>query len=783
MKKSIGSLFLLCLFVYAMKSSAFFPSLQMLKDTQWDLSLFPVLGLKKAEALLWLIPIGLGFFGWVRWIRCSLLSSLDGLVVDLAAWAVALCFFSFYCFALGVNDLLTQFVVGLFFVIGFIPGVLELNDVWKSYKAKTSGAGFWFPFGLVALVWGFEYLSPPIIWDAVLDHFRFAEEAARLHQIPFHWTNHTGDMPKFVETLLAGFWCLGGETLAKFLSGLSALLTAYLVWVIAQENGFSNRVGQWVYWSCPLFLALFAWGYVEGFLAFYEVLALYCLWQFYKQPKVKRWVYLCAFFLGAAFSIKYTAVLAIVACDVLLIYHNFKHKRWGSRFLPAAVLLFLPILPWVLRNEFANGNPLYPLATQWLGGPPGYNAHMESSLLEDTGKPAGLSVLSWVSLLWNNFFTLNNQVGAAWTPLLLMSLPWWGRIFKDRFMVFLLTFTGVFLTGWFFFCTSLRHASGGVLVLVLMAAMVWDKALKEDGQWAKAAFGLGCALSLWLCVSAQLSTTAPYASALGLEDPLKRLERNYGFNLDTFAAYRDIENQSDSFDKVVALGVFQTYPLQRTSYVDFYWKRPTLLSWASDCKTAEDLVARFKKEGALFVLYPREEAIHSFGRNKNYQLEGMSEKEYLRFWSYFMFPVAEYENTFVYRVTQTPSAKPMVLHEVPGLQESGFYEIQKADFEGDKQKAYQLAVDWTAKYPFIAEGWRQRAQVEGSINPENAYHSALKANQLGLQDVSLCQVLSLGLMSQKQPVKAKVWNNLALYREKVENAKEESALGFYRNAE
>jgi hypothetical protein len=207
------------------------------------------------------------------------------------------------------------------------------------------------------------------------------------------------------------------------------------------------------------------------------------------------------------------------------------------------------------------------------------------------------------------------------------------------------------------------------------------------------------------------------------------------------------------------------------------------LSWASDCKTAEDLVARFKKEGALFVLYPREEAIHSFGRNKNYQLEGMSEKEYLRFWSYFMFPVAEYENTFVYRVTQTPSAKPMVLHEVPGLQESGFYEIQKADFEGDNQKAYQLAVDWTAKYPFIAEGWRQRAQVEGSINPENAYHSALKANQLGLQDVSLCQILSLGLMSQNQPVKAKVWNNLALYREKVENAKEESALGFYRNAE
>ena len=780
MKKSIGSLLLLGLFLYGIRASVFFPSLQMLKDTQWDILLFPTLGFQKAEAVLWVTAIGLGFLGWTRRITRSLLSALDGPGVGLVAWAMALCFFSFYCFALGVNELLSKSRVCLFFAAGVVPGFIDIKENWKSFQWKIGGMSLWVPFGLVALVWGFEYLSPPIIWDAVLDHFRFAEEAARLHEIPFHWTNHTGDMPKFAETLLAGFWSLGGETLAKLLSGLSALLTAYLVWVIARENGFSNRVGQWVFWSCPLFLALFAWGYVEGFLAFYEILGLYCLWRFLEKSQVKIWLYLCAFFLGVAFSIKYTAIFAIIACDAMLIYYRFKEKRWGSRSWLMALFLFLPMVPWVLRNELANGNPLYPLVTHWFGGPPGYNPRMESSLLEDTGRPPGLSVMGWLSLLWNDFFTPNNQVGAAWTPLVLMSLPWWGRVLKDRFAFFLVTFTAIFVVFWLLFCTSLRHASGGVLVLALIAAMAWDKALKEDGSWVKVAFGLGCALSLWLCVSAQLSTTTPYASALGLEDPMKRLERNYGFDLDSFAAYRDIENQSDPYDKVVALGVFQTYPLQRTSYVDFYWKKPTLLSWAGDCQTAEELAARFKKEGALFVLYPREEAIHSFGRNKNYELEGMTEKEYLRFWRYFMEPVAEYENTFVYRVAQTPSAKPVALHEVPGLQEAGFYGIQKADFKGDKQKAYQLAVDWTAKYPFIAEGWRQRAQVAGEISPEDAYASALKANELGLQDIGLCRVLSLGLLRQNQPARARVWDNLALYREALENTKEEEALEVYR---
>jgi hypothetical protein len=90
-------------------------------------------------------------------------------------------------------------------------------------------------------------------------------------------------------------------------------------------------------------------------------------------------------------------------------------------------------------------------------------------------------------------------------------------------------------------------------------------------------------------------------------------------------------------------------------------------------------------------------------------------------------------------------------------------------------------VDWTAKYPFIAEGWRQRAQVAGSIRPEDAYLSALKANQLGLQDISLCQVLSLGLLRQDQQAKAEAWDNEALNRETFENTKEEEALAFYRN--
>jgi len=152
LKKSILSLFLLGLFVYGVKVATFFPSLEMFRETHWNLSLFPVFGLKKAEALLWLFPVGLGFLGWVRWIRRSLLKGLDGPLVRLLAFAITLSLFSFYCFALGVNQVLTQLLVAAFFAAGFISGFYELKEIRKSFQLG------WESVGVVVLIWGFDYL-------------------------------------------------------------------------------------------------------------------------------------------------------------------------------------------------------------------------------------------------------------------------------------------------------------------------------------------------------------------------------------------------------------------------------------------------------------------------------------------------------------------------------------------------------------------------------------------------------------------------------------------------
>jgi len=205
--------------------------------------------------------------------------------------------------------------------------------------------------------------------------------------------------------------------------------------------------------------------------------------------------------------------------------------------------------------------------------------------------------------------------------------------------------------------------------LVLLASVAWEEAFKTNNRWIKGVFVLGAALSLWLCLSAQFTATAPYAVALGMEDPALRLKRHYTKDLDTYAAYRGIKEHSEPKDKVIAFGVFQTYLLDRISFVDFKWKRPIFLQWAAQCRTAEQLAELLHKEGVRYFLYQNWEAVQMSKVEKDFNLVGLPVSEYVRFWRYYMEPVGKYENSFVYGVLTVPLAVPRKLNQLPGLQE------------------------------------------------------------------------------------------------------------------
>lgn len=362
---SLVSVVFLALFLWSIGLQSFFPSLRLLQDTQLDFSFFFQTWSLRALSFLWLIPVCLGFLGWSRFLKGLFFPALEKSVAGYLGFSLCIASFSLYILVLGVNGILYWPLTVLFFVPVLWEGVkewqyLELGKWWRVPQS-------WGWLGIMPiLLWAFEYLSPPLVWDAVLDHFRYAREVSRLHQIPFHWVNHTGDMPKAAELVLAGFWNLGGEPLSKLALLLPALLTTWLLKNFSEGKRDKDSTASWIFWTCPYFLALYAFGYAEGFLAFFEVTALFCVWRGLEDPKKSFWLPLAAFFLGTALVVKYTAVLAVGALFLLIFYETVFQKKkirmnFSTVFWPLSCQFFLGFLRigWHLGTRFIPWQHLF----------------------------------------------------------------------------------------------------------------------------------------------------------------------------------------------------------------------------------------------------------------------------------------------------------------------------------------------------------------------------------------------------------------------------------------
>ncbi|MGH7738684.1 MAG: hypothetical protein ACREL1_00925, partial [bacterium] len=574
--------------------------------------------------------------------------------------------------------------------------------------------------------------------------------------------------PKGAELIWAGFWTLGGESLARLSGGLVLAAALYAALVFARRW----KTPEWpvclILTACPFWLAIFGWGYDEGLLALYEVLILMGLDFSLREPRNRPIGFAVAFFFaGAALGVKYTALFAWSGLGVILLYEKFWTNpkiRFDWKWI---FWISLPCVPWLLRNALANGNPFYPMAESWWGGPPGYNASMESALWADTGSLGHWTLLSALKTLALDFGTSRNQVGAFLAPLLLMSVPFWKLLRKSDEAKRWFIFSAVFFAAWIIFCTNLRHAAGGLLALVFLAGAAWALGLRSSHRSLRWVFVLGLVFSIWGTWVVQANSTRPYGCALGIQDPLARLGRNYNIDFDSFAAYATVEKNSAPLDKSMAFGVYETYPLRRTAFVDFFWKKPIFLAWASHCQTAEQLAEKLKREGVTTFIYQRLEAVYMSRKEKDFKLSGMSVSEYSRFWRLYTEPIASFENSTVYQMRTRPLPQPRFLTDIPGLEEAGLFPIFRTEQKRQWRAAYQAAVEFTERFPFLGIGWERRACDAGRLKRwKEAVVSGRRAEGLETESLDLCDTMVQGCAFLHETKDLAMWQAKRTSRQK-----------------
>ncbi len=768
MRKTIFSLILLVAFSFSLGWDAFRPDFTLWKGTEWSLACAGPLWMGRFVAVLGLVAAFFGFSGWTFLLGRSLFSGLPEKERWFPSFVLSTAFFSLWTFGLAVNGILQGMSVLAFFAPAWI-------FAGRPFKGSNRRKVIWTTLEIILflplLLWLAEILAPPVAWDAVLDHFRFAKEVVRLRQLPLQWPDHTGLMPKSADLMLAGFYSMGGEPLARMASSLAAVISAASLLFFLRAIPQAGRRALAVFFSCGFFLVVYTFGYVEGFLAGYELASLACLGEAMTAKKGARtWFATSAFFMGCALGVKYTALFAAVG---LLAVWVFGRGKEGKPLYSSWALLgfLLPCLPWLLRNYLAQGNPCYPLLTGIFGtSPGGYTLGMEKMLLSDTGAPSGAPPLRILRVFWDNFFTLRNQTGAALTPMLFAALPWAGKAWKDARGRRLVLFAAGFFAAWFCGATSLRHATGGVLALAAFAGLAWNYALTGRDRYVRWAFFAAWAAAFGTAFMTQLKTDAPYAAALGLESRDVRLARHYYFDRDTFAAYRLLEKQSVPGDRTLAFGVFQAYPLNGAVIVDFIWKKPVFLQWAQEAGTAEGLAKRLKREGVKFFLYQREESVRMANRNPGFQLEGMAEQEYEKFWKNHMVLLRAFDNTSLYKFLDGSFDRVQVLRDLPGLQEKPLAVVGKALREGRRDLAVQEALDFNRRYPDLGRSWALRASLEAEAGDwVRAVASGKEAEKRNVADSDMLSLLARGYGRLGKEDEARNWNEAQIrHREELD---------------
>lgn len=283
-----------------------------------------------------------------------------GLLGWLAPWVVwgGLTLLSLLCWRQG------------WWVLGWTWGQVRL--IPQAFRAGTILSRCLWGFVLVTLaLLVLGALLPPTAWDALMYHLAApARDAAQGRVLP-EVSNLQGYQPQLVEMLFLDGLLLHGDGVAALLSvGFGVLSVLTLVALVRQmtdvlHKGALGLRAVALFLSIPSLVLVLGWPYVDGALVYYELAALCALlcWWNAKETARIRWLFLTGALAGLALDVKYTAAFALVALALLIFWRcwrlfGIRRVLWHIAGFGAVALLVGS--PWLLRNLFLTGDPIFP---------------------------------------------------------------------------------------------------------------------------------------------------------------------------------------------------------------------------------------------------------------------------------------------------------------------------------------------------------------------------------------------------------------------------------------
>lgn len=418
-----------------------------------------------------------------------------------------------------------------------------------------------------SLIWALAPTNNP---DALNYHIGVPEIYIREKGINPVPETHNSYITQYSEMLFTFALMLTGQPLPGLIHFTFSLLAAGASFLLARRYG-GTRAGllaAFLFYTAPFVAFQAGIPKNELFLAYYVPFAALTAINWW-ETKQRHWLLISGLFSGVAIGSKYSALIILFPLIVVILFLLFFQKHSFKQFyldlLLFSLFTIVPFIPWLIRNYYWTGDPLYPIQTpiQFFK----LNSDLEYPyLLSRTAQPFGNPFTLLIRLTGNCGMLCKEMPGSAMGILPLAFLPWftaWDPMFKPkrRFLLFSSLFMLISVYISFYFLRSARYSIGLYPLLAALSALNFESAYRHIKSSTHRTIFFICAglllfsytLSTRLILTDTLWTNSeryPYHLILGMKSQKAFLSES----LPVYEALQFLNRQPESSIKVLSLG-------------------------------------------------------------------------------------------------------------------------------------------------------------------------------------------------------------------------------------
>lgn len=354
----------------------------------------------------------------------------------------------------------------------FSAAVFFLYTLFVLFPHKSRlGLLVWFLILLVLLTEIVLGLVPPAARDELTHHLALPKlyvKSGKIFEVPFAPYSY---YPMLLDMLYIPFVKWGWDSVPKLIHGLFGFFTGLLIYAYLTRrlHPVYGLLGLLSFVSTPIVLKLGNLAYVDLGMTFFATASLLCLLRWVEDLPARRWLILSGLSAGFCVATKPNGFLVFLLLSLFIIFIVARKSQerfrapggWAAVFI---LLALVPFTPWLVKNMFQTGNPLFPFFGDLFRATAGSGA-----LLRNVIGTGGLGIFTEREMLYGEngweiatlpfriFFTGQDDnpqyFDGVLNPFLILFLPWafkgkWGeekRVLLAFSLLYLLY--ALFLTG------------------------------------------------------------------------------------------------------------------------------------------------------------------------------------------------------------------------------------------------------------------------------------------------------------------------------------------------